>query len=197
MRIVLSALAGLVISFSLFLAMTYLIDQPDPPPVQPVYVPPIYANADIPPPDTKVVIDPVPLPVVEPQPIYIHPPLVNPPIQVQQNPSPPIDKIYGNDKGTIIGLPPIDPPIVEAPVMTVLVNSKVKYPKKALERNLEGYVTVENTVNNLGQVVNVRIVDSSNPIFDSAARNAVILWKYDQSQKAERLHKTRIAFNLD
>ena len=83
------------------------------------------------------------------------------------------------------------------PDVSVLVGSKVKDPAAAERRNLEGFVLVENTVDKYGTVIGVRIIESSHHVFEKAAREAVLKWKYSRSELNQRVDKKRIAFNLD
>lgn len=54
-----------------------------------------------------------------------------------------------------------------------------QYPRRALSRNIEGWVLLEFTISELGVAVNPIVVDSEpSGIFDSAAINAVKKWKY-------------------
>lgn len=53
------------------------------------------------------------------------------------------------------------------------------YPKGAQKRGIEGWVLLEYTVDENGNVASPRIVDSSPPgVFDSAALEALMEWKY-------------------
>lgn len=53
------------------------------------------------------------------------------------------------------------------------------YPKGAWKRGIEGWVLLEYTVDENGNVASPRVVDSSPPgIFDSAALEALMGWKY-------------------
>jgi TonB family protein len=53
-----------------------------------------------------------------------------------------------------------------------------KYPSAALERRLEGFVQVEYTVARNGAVEEVKVVTSSDAVFESAAAEAVLRWRY-------------------
>jgi protein TonB len=54
-----------------------------------------------------------------------------------------------------------------------------QYPRRALSRNIEGWVLLEFTISELGVAVNPVVVDSEpSGIFDRAAINAVQKWKY-------------------
>ena len=47
------------------------------------------------------------------------------------------------------------------------------YPRRALGRGLEGSVILEYTINTEGRAIDIKVVDTSNTIFDSAANRAV------------------------
>lgn len=60
-----------------------------------------------------------------------------------------------------------------------LVKVQPVYPRRALERGIEGYVIVEFTVTKTGQVRDPVVVEADPPrIFDSAAINAALKFKY-------------------
>ena len=52
------------------------------------------------------------------------------------------------------------------------------YPARALNRGLEGYVIVEFTVTRQGTVQDVFIIESSSSLFDRAAIEAALKFKY-------------------
>ena len=52
------------------------------------------------------------------------------------------------------------------------------YPRRAQSRGIEGYVIVEFTVTVTGTVKDVVVVESSNSVFDRAATNAALKFKY-------------------
>ena len=55
------------------------------------------------------------------------------------------------------------------------------YPTRALGRGLEGSVILEYTVNTEGRAIDIKVVDTSNTIFDSAAIRAVEKFVYEPS----------------
>ena len=55
------------------------------------------------------------------------------------------------------------------------------YPTRALGRGLEGSVILEYTVNTEGRAIDIKVVDTSNTIFDSAAIRAVEEFLYEPS----------------
>jgi protein TonB len=52
------------------------------------------------------------------------------------------------------------------------------YPTRALQRRLEGYVIVEFVVTSTGSVRDVSVVESSSPLFEEAALEAALKFKY-------------------
>jgi protein TonB len=53
------------------------------------------------------------------------------------------------------------------------------YPRGAQKRGIEGWVLLEYTVDENGDVTSPRVIDSSPPgVFDSAALEALMEWKY-------------------
>jgi len=52
------------------------------------------------------------------------------------------------------------------------------YPARALSRGLEGYVIVEFTVTRQGTVRDVSVVESSSSLFERAAMDAALKFKY-------------------
>ncbi len=59
-----------------------------------------------------------------------------------------------------------------------LVKVAPVYPSRALSRGLEGYVIVEFTVTITGAVRDVRVVESTSSLFDRAATEAALKFKY-------------------
>lgn len=52
------------------------------------------------------------------------------------------------------------------------------YPRRAQERGIEGYVILEFTVTKLGTVVNPSVVETTSSLFNKAAMNAALKFKY-------------------
>lgn len=81
------------------------------------------------------------------------------------------------------------PPVAHNPVVgrdplfsdgeyTPIVRVAPNYPRRAEQRGLEGYVTLEFTVTRQGTVRDARVIESSNSVFDSAAVEAVMRFRY-------------------
>ena len=84
--------------------------------------------------------------------------------------------------------------------MVPLVRIEPNYPAQAQQRRLEGWVHVRFTVTGAGTVKNVRIVKSSDQVFETAALRAVEQWKYqpqmDAGKPVERETENIIRFDL-
>ncbi|MGB7216772.1 MAG: TonB family protein [Gammaproteobacteria bacterium] len=59
-----------------------------------------------------------------------------------------------------------------------IVKVQPVYPQRAAQRGLEGYVIVEFTVTRTGTTKDIRVVESTNPIFDKPAMDAAAKFKY-------------------
>ena len=84
--------------------------------------------------------------------------------------------------------------------MIALVQVPPRYPRRAARLQIEGSVTVEFTVTPDGRVTEPMIVESDPPIFDQAALQAIVRWKFEPSgengQAIEARARQRIAFGL-
>ena len=197
MRYILSCIAGIGVSLTLFLMMTYLIDKHDARPESPPRVIPEFVVYEEPKQATTNDQIVEPPRVVNQQPTFITQKFPIPTLDPIDMPTPPKHVQIGT--GDIPVTKP-GPPVlgkIAPPDLTVLVGSMVKYPKVAERRNLEGFVVVENEVDKYGKVVDVRVIESSHSVFEKAARDAVFKWKYSNSELTKRVDRKRIAFKLD
>jgi protein TonB len=84
-----------------------------------------------------------------------------------------------------------------------IVKVAPQYPRRALQKGIEGHVTVEFTVTALGTVVDTKVIDANPPnIFNRAAMNAAKKFKYKPkivNGKAQAVTGVRniIRFELD
>ena len=84
-----------------------------------------------------------------------------------------------------------------------IVKVAPQYPRRALQKGIEGHVTVEFTVTALGTVIDPRVIDANPPnVFNRAAMNAVKKFKYKPKivdGKAQAVTGVRniIRFELD
>lgn len=84
-----------------------------------------------------------------------------------------------------------------------IVKVSPQYPRRALQKGIEGHVTVEFTVTALGTVIDPKVIDANPPnIFNRAAMNAVKRFKYKpkiMEGKAQAVTGVRniIRFELD
>ncbi len=72
---------------------------------------------------------------------------------------------------------PVFGTISDGPLVS-LIKVQPTYPVRAAERGLEGHVIVELDVTAEGQVVNVRVLESSNSIFNDASIEAAMRFRY-------------------
>lgn len=83
-----------------------------------------------------------------------------------------------------------------------IVQVAPRYPPRAAERGLEGYVILEFTVTREGTVQNPAVVESSNSVFDRPAMDAVLRFRYrprviDGEPVEVPGVRFRITFNLE
>jgi TonB family protein len=77
-------------------------------------------------------------------------------------------------------LKPVEPPPPAAPAPRVARMVRPEYPQSALMSGTEGWVNVSLSVTPAGNVLDPRVVESSNgTTFDRAALSAVSKWKYE------------------
>lgn len=126
------------------------------------------------------VIEPTPPAVRERKPVRPQDPITPPLIDV----IPPRD---GSGEPTEVAFLPPDAGNPELPAIDAMTDGdalpivKVQpvYPRHALARNLEGYVLVEFTIDALGRVVDVRVIEASPPgVFERAALQAAQRFRY-------------------
>lgn len=73
---------------------------------------------------------------------------------------------------------------------------RLEYPRRALQRGIEGFVEIKYSVDNDGKVVNVEILDSQPAkVFDKAATKAVSRLKYPKGSATSDIVK-KIQFKL-
>ncbi|MEE9345878.1 MAG: energy transducer TonB [Methylococcales bacterium] len=90
----------------------------------------------------------------------------------------------------------------EQPSSIPLVTMKPRYPVRALSRNIEGWVVIEFTITPTGTVIDAKVTDAKpEGIFDRAALNAIVKWKFKPKMKngrpvAQRATQ-RLKFNVE
>jgi protein TonB len=83
-------------------------------------------------------------------------------------------------------LKPVEPPPAAAPAPRVARMVRPDYPQSALMSGAEGWVNVSLSVTPAGDVLDPRVVESSNgATFDHAALSAVSKWKYEPFASAD------------
>lgn len=80
--------------------------------------------------------------------------------------------------------------------------SQPEYPRDALRRGVEGYVTLEFTVSDGGRVMDVAIIEAEpTGVFEDAVREAVRAWRFQPAteggQPVPQRVRHRFDFNLD
>ena len=87
-------------------------------------------------------------------------------------------------------------------VPKVRQRSAMKYPAKARAKGLTGYVLMNLLINGQGEVLKVRVLESSPPgVFDDVAIEGVKSWRFDaatyQGEPVQVWAKQKISFNLN
>jgi protein TonB len=84
--------------------------------------------------------------------------------------------------------------------MVPLVRIEPNYPTQAQQRGLEGWVHVRFTVTGAGTVKNVRVLKSSDQVFETSTIRAVEQWKFqpqmDAGKPVERETENIVRFDL-
>jgi len=83
-----------------------------------------------------------------------------------------------------------------------LVRIQPQYPRDAAMNQIEGYVTIEFTIDETGSVRSPRVIDSSPPrVFDRAALRSILRWKFKprvtDGVATSRVATQTIEFSLD
>ena len=120
-------------------------------------------------PDTEVQVEEeiLPPPDVQPPPDVIQP-------DITEGEIGPLPFDIGNPK---IVMPISKPGQIDGGMVPVAI-MQPDYPRRALQRGLEGYVIVEFTVSAIGKVVDAIVLDSSSTLFEKSALRAVARFKY-------------------
>jgi protein TonB len=84
-----------------------------------------------------------------------------------------------------------------------IVRVNPKYPIRAARDGVEGWVVLAFDINNLGEVVNISVIDSQpKRTFDKAAKQALKKWKYkaksiDGKAVAQHNFSVQLDFNME
>lgn len=109
-----------------------------------------------------------------------------PPEAPPKTPPPQISSNFDNSMAVSLSSPAIDinPGVgtggyaVQDGEYLPIVKVAPVYPARALARKLEGYVLVEFTVTTAGTVTDVAVIESTSPLFEQAAVDAALKFKY-------------------
>ena len=71
-----------------------------------------------------------------------------------------------------------------------------QYPMEAKMQKISGYALAEFIIDTKGNVIDVKIVDSSNRVFNNATIKAISSWKFTPGEKDGRVVKTRTRVRL-
>jgi protein TonB len=77
-------------------------------------------------------------------------------------------------------LPAVEPsPVAQNQQVMPIYRAEPEYPRKALQRRIEGYVVVNFDIDSDGRTTHIRVIESKpNRIFDREAVTAISRWKY-------------------
>ncbi|HEX7038354.1 MAG TPA: TonB family protein [Pseudomonadales bacterium] len=131
--------------------------------------------------DFLPVIEPTPSTIRDPKPKRPDEPIEPPPTDIR----PPVGDRFVDTFGVPFEAPPADQPA--DPTLGALsdgdalpiVKVQPVYPRYALTRNIEGYVLVEFTIDTLGRVVDVQVIEARpEGVFEQAALQAAQRFRY-------------------
>ncbi|MFK7914767.1 MAG: TonB family protein [Pseudomonadales bacterium] len=144
-------------------------------------------------------------------PVSIKPKKVDPPPVIERQPPPVVQPTVIGDPTELVMeafTPPKTGPTgpatghADGDLLSIVAISP-DYPERARARGIEGYVTLEFTVNARGRVVDARVIDAQPAsIFNAAALRAIERFRYrprvvDGKPLAVKGVKTRLRFSLD
>lgn len=187
-----------IISFALFAFMAFLISNEQV--VLTDGLPPINVDIVQTPEDTKPeVLVRKPLQPPEPPPMMtlsqVTPTLTE--VNSEYNYTPPTLNIVTNSSANLFMNTPSDQ---EA---RPIVRINPKYPIDALRNGIQGWVKLIFDINEIGQVINVKVLDSQpKRIFDKAAKQALRKWKYraksvDGQPVIQQNFSVQLDFNME
>lgn len=85
-------------------------------------------------------------------------------------------------------------PAEEPPKLLNRVNPV--YPQAAIDKGLQGHVSVELVVDEAGKVAEARVLESSDPVFDAPSLEAVRQWTFAPPQKDGKPSRARFSVTL-
>lgn len=173
LRVLGSIVVSIIITFALFVFMyemirndTLLIAKPNPP----LIIDPIFQEFD-----EKIIVKPQPLPKREKQ---------TPPLSPKESPDVDDPKLISFTPSQGTTRLNISPKItlgdnINNREITPIVRVDPSYPIDAARDGIEGYVRLSFSVNQLGSVTDIVVIESSpKRMFDREAKRALAKWKY-------------------
>lgn len=185
-------IAGMI-TFALFVIMyemirndTLLIVKPKPP----LAIDPIFKEVD-----EKLIVKPSPLPKPE---------VVRPPSLPKESPKSEDPKVISFTPNQGVKAIDVSPTITlggnpNNREITPIIRIDPSYPIDAARDGIEGYVELNFSVNELGSVTDIVIVDSSpKRMFDRAAKRALAKWKYrPRTKNGTAINQTGLSVVLE
>ncbi len=194
LKLLTSVIIGTAIAFSLFVIMDLLISNNDiPPPILPKTN---LVSIVLDPPKMNIITKPVSIP--PPPPIIQPPKLMKTQAAKTISQAPVIDISTPNlsitDGNLLTGAAGIGDAMA-SPIFRV----EPQYPVKAAQKGIEGWVDLAFNIDELGQVVDIEVVDSQpKRIFNRAARKALKRWKYKAKiSKGKTIKTLGLSVRLD
>ncbi|MEM9102807.1 MAG: energy transducer TonB [Pseudomonadota bacterium] len=71
-----------------------------------------------------------------------------------------------------------------------------KYPRKAAEQGIEGFVSLKFDIDKQGNIRNIRTTSTIEPLFVKSSRRALSQWKYQTSDKPTYDHQVTLDYKL-
>ncbi len=188
------ALFSGTMSFALFAFMAYLVSSDDVSP--PIIDDDVTFTIAQTPPDMKVNIKPKALPPQPPAPPQ--PPRVIedvPPTDIETSYSYTMEKLPQTATSTLLNG---GSKIIDAEARPI-IRINPKYPMEAAQSGIQGWVQLIFSINEIGEVTDIRILDSQpKRIFDQAAKQALRKWKYEAKKEGGKaIVQENITVQLD
>ncbi|MFC4698706.1 TonB family protein [Glaciecola siphonariae] len=123
----------------------------------------------------------------------------------QSKPLVPDDESHNNDfTNPVMTVPPVQISVIQPGLVVEkqprpMVRVPPQYPNNAATKGIEGYVTLSFSVNAVGEVENVIVVDAQpKGVFEKAAKRALRKWKYQpRIEQGKAVAMSGLAVTLD